>query len=215
MSYIVERRDEEKERRRLEIIEAAEGLYAERGWDAVTMDQVARAARLSRALVYVYFKDKDDLLLAIASRAMQRMAERFRHAAMTHPRGIDKVRAIGHAYIAFAGEFPHYFDAETRFQAHRAGSGGTATEHACVLAADGVHAVMLDVLEQAMADGSVRRDIGDPNLVCMALWAFAHGLVRIATAKADALEAHGVPLAEFVDGSVAMVSRMLEAGAKS
>jgi len=50
MSYLAERREEEKERRRLEIIEAAESLYAEKGWDAVTMDQVARQARLSRAL---------------------------------------------------------------------------------------------------------------------------------------------------------------------
>ncbi len=35
------------------------------GWDAMTMDQVARKARLSRALVYVYFKDKMDLMFGI------------------------------------------------------------------------------------------------------------------------------------------------------
>ena len=57
MSYIAERRQEEKERRSDEIVAAAEELYRELGWDAVTMDGVARRARLSRALVYVYFKD--------------------------------------------------------------------------------------------------------------------------------------------------------------
>ena len=45
MSYIAERRQEEKDRRRAEIVDAAEALYAESGWDAVTMDQVARRAR--------------------------------------------------------------------------------------------------------------------------------------------------------------------------
>ena len=68
MSYIAERRQEEQDRRRGEIVDAAEALYAETGWDAVTMDQVARRARLSRALVYVYFKDKRDLHFALVER---------------------------------------------------------------------------------------------------------------------------------------------------
>jgi AcrR family transcriptional regulator len=46
MSYITERRQEERDRRRAEIVDAAEALYSEVGWDAVTMDQVARRARL-------------------------------------------------------------------------------------------------------------------------------------------------------------------------
>ena len=53
MSYITERRQQERGRRRTEIVDAAEALYAEVGWDAVTMDLVARRARLSRALLYV------------------------------------------------------------------------------------------------------------------------------------------------------------------
>jgi AcrR family transcriptional regulator len=94
MSYITERREEERERRRLEIIEAAEQLYAEKGWDAVTMDRVARIARLSRALLYVYFRDKEDLLFAITSRALEELRQRFEQAAAAHRLGIDQVTAI-------------------------------------------------------------------------------------------------------------------------
>ena len=46
MSYITERRGEEKERRRAEILDAAEALYAKTGWDALTVDQVARRVAL-------------------------------------------------------------------------------------------------------------------------------------------------------------------------
>ena len=70
MSYVAVRREEEKERRRTEIVDAAERLYAEVGWDEVTMDNVAKRARLSRALIYVYFHDKSDLLHAIAERSL-------------------------------------------------------------------------------------------------------------------------------------------------
>src|ERR1700760_389614 len=99
MSYIAARRSEEKERRRAEILDAAEALYAKQGWDAVTMDQVARGARLSRALVYVYFRDKQELLFAIGERAMDLLRNRFLAASAAHPNGIDKIEAIGRAYM--------------------------------------------------------------------------------------------------------------------
>jgi len=49
MNDLAERRHEEKERRRAEILDAAEAVAASEGWDDMTMDQVARRARLSRA----------------------------------------------------------------------------------------------------------------------------------------------------------------------
>src|SRR5512138_562246 len=101
MSYLVERRQEEKDRRRNEIIDAAEALYREVGWDAVTMDAVARRARLSRALVYVYFKDKTDLHFAIAIRALEMLRQRFTEATARARTGMDKVEACGRAYMAY------------------------------------------------------------------------------------------------------------------
>src|SRR5882757_7455097 len=118
MSYIAERREEEKERRRAEILDAAEALYVKNGWDALTVDQVARRARLSRALVYVYFRDKEELLFAIGERAMRLLRDRFIEAVASHVSGVDKIEAIGRAYMGYAYEFPHYFDFCTRFQAH-------------------------------------------------------------------------------------------------
>src|SRR5215831_7360176 len=81
MSYIAERRLEEKERRRAEIVDAAEAAGREVGLDALTMDDVARRARLSRALIYVYFQDRTDLMFGLAERAMQMLHQRFVEAA--------------------------------------------------------------------------------------------------------------------------------------
>src|SRR5579859_6489656 len=102
MSYITERREEEKERRRAEILDAAEALYIKKGWDAMTVEQVARSARLSRALVYVYFRDKEDLLFAIGARAMRLLCERFASAALAKGSGMDQIEAIGRAYVGYA-----------------------------------------------------------------------------------------------------------------
>src|ERR1700738_4176409 len=156
MSYITERRGEEKERRRAEILDAAEALYAKKGWDALTVDQVARSARLSRALVYVYFRDKEELLFAIGERAMRLLRDRFTEAAASHSVGMDKVEAIGRAYMGYAYEFPHYFDFCTRFQAHSMAVDPGSHEGACRLAGDEVLGTVVQSIEAGLSDGSTR-----------------------------------------------------------
>jgi AcrR family transcriptional regulator len=197
MSYIAERRGEEKERRRAEILDAAEALYAQKGWDALTVDQVARSARLSRALVYVYFRDKHELLFAIGERAMTLARNRFVAAAAAHASGLDKVEAIGRAYMSYAYEFPHYFDFCTRFQAHSVAVDPGSHEGACRVAGDQTIGVVVQAIEVGIADGSIRPDIGEPILLATSLWAFTHGLIQLAMAKGADLARFGVDIPGF------------------
>jgi TetR/AcrR family transcriptional regulator len=199
MNYIAERREEEKERRRVEIVDAAEQLYAEKGWEAVTMDQVAKTARLSRALLYVYFRDKDELLYAIGERAMRMLGDRFAEAASRHPRGLEQVEAIGRAYMAYAVEFPHYFDFCMRFQAHSLTPDPGSTEDRCALKGDEAIGAVVKAIHTGIADGSIRKDVGDPMHLAIALWGFTHGATQLATAKGKELEFHGVVVPQFTD----------------
>ena len=211
MSYIAERRQEERDRRRAEIVDAAEALYAEVGWDAVTMDQVARRARLSRALVYVYFRDKADLHLALVERALDSLRDRFVAAREGKARGLDEVEAIGRAYFAFAGEVPHYFDACARFQSHPGHEGDCPpNEAACIAAGHRVHETIVAALDRGVADGSVRADIGNRFVTALALWAFSHGVIQIAATKSGQMAHDGVGVQQFVDHAIAMALRTLE-----
>jgi AcrR family transcriptional regulator len=199
MSYISARREEEKERRRADIVDAAENLYATKGWDAVTVDQVARSARLSRALVYVYFKDKEDLLFGIGERAMRTLRDRF-VAALAHPgSGREKIESIGRAYMGYALEFPHYFDFCSRFQSHTANAEPTTNEGGCQIAGDQVIGTVVKAIELGIADGSIRSDIGDPLMLAMTLWAFTHGITQIAMVKASELSRRGLTIPQFSD----------------
>jgi AcrR family transcriptional regulator len=197
MSYITQRRGEEKERRRAEILDAAEALYAKKGWDALTVDQVARSARLSRALVYVYFRDKEELLFAIGERAMRLLRDRFIEAAAGHAPGMDKVEAIGRAYMGYAYEFPHYFDFCTRFQAHSVAIDPGSHEGACRAAGDEAIGVVVQAIEAGIRDGSIRSDIGQPVLFATTLWAFTHGIIQLAMAKGSDLARFGIAIPEF------------------
>lgn len=210
MSYIAERRQEERDRRRTEIVDAADLLYAEAGWDAVTMDQVARRARLSRGLVYVYFKDKADLHLALVERALERLRLRLEAARTDEPRGIDEIEAIGRAYVAYSRELPHYFDACARYQSHACGEGceGAAVppnEAACMTAGHRVHETIVESLNRGVADGSIRGDLGDPYVTALSLWAFTHGVIQIASSKRGQIEHEGVPVQHLIDHAFGLI----------
>jgi TetR/AcrR family transcriptional regulator len=210
MSYIAERREEEKERRRSEILIAAETLYAKQGWDAVTMDQVARSARLSRALVYVYFRDKEDLLFAIGERAMQLLKSRFAAAAGGPGTGLQRIDAVGRAYMGYALEFPHYFDVCSRFQSHAMGSQPSANETACHLAGDEVMGAVVEVIEAGIRDGGLRKDIGDPLMLAFSLWAFTHGITQLVMTKGADLARRGLALPDFSNYAFKLLNNALQ-----
>ena len=195
MSYIAQRRVEEKERRRGEILDAAEALYAKEGWESVTVDQVARRARLSRALVYVYFKDKQALLFGVGQRAMNLLRDRFIAASSGSASGGEKIEAIGRAYMAYAFEFPHYFDFCARFQAYS--TSGDTDELPCQAAGDEAIGVVVQAIECGIRDGSVRPDIGNPVKLAVTLWAFTHGLIQLAMAKGREMARYGIDIQDL------------------
>jgi AcrR family transcriptional regulator len=212
MSYIAERRQEEKDRRRIEIVEAAEDLYRELGWDAVTMDAVAKRARLSRALVYVYYKDKRELHFAICARALETLRSRFEEASQRSRSGLDKIEALGRAYVAYGQEFPHYFDACARLEAHvpdhtEAGK----QEELSIEAGQRVHQVVIETLMFGQQDGTVRTDLGDLAVTSRVLWGFTHGIIQIAITKGPVLAQSGISVMQLTQRAVSMIREMLAA----
>ena len=53
------------ETRRTQILEAAARVFARRGFDRATIQDIARAAKLSEGSIYNYFRSKEELLVHI------------------------------------------------------------------------------------------------------------------------------------------------------
>ena len=212
MSYIAERRQEEKERRRAEILDAAESVAASVGVAAMTMDEVARRARLSRALLYIYFQDKSDLMFGLCDRALGVLHQRFQEAATRHTRGLDQIEGMGRAYVAFSQEFPVYFEALALFEAHvPEAPAPPGNEGACIIGGDRVHVAMVESINAGIADGSIRRDVGPPAIVAVTLWGFMHGVIQLASTKANVLAHDGVTARQLIEHALVMAGRSLAA----
>jgi AcrR family transcriptional regulator len=107
------RREREKQERYEEILNAAEQVFFSRSYEQTSMDEIARAAGLSRALLYVYFKDKSAIMRGVMLRAAQCLQFRFADALAKGASGVEQIDNIGHAYHAFSLEEPDYFDVLT------------------------------------------------------------------------------------------------------
>jgi AcrR family transcriptional regulator len=93
------------------LIEAAATLIVEKGIDNVSLREVARKAGVSHAAPYHHFSNKSGLLAAVAEEGFSRFngyQERAFRMARTKP-PLDRLKALGHAYIRFAVANPSFF----------------------------------------------------------------------------------------------------------
>ena len=91
-------------RNRIRVLEAAEKLFAERGVDAVTMDDVAGAAGVGKGTLYRRFGDKGGLAMALLDQRERELQERI--LTGPPPRGpgaepADRLGAFVEAYLNF------------------------------------------------------------------------------------------------------------------
>ena len=185
---IEERQREEKEQRRRTIVDAAETVLAEKGRDDMTMADIADEARLSRSLLYVYFEDMDDIVLAVTHRGFESMRKRFESAVARHDKGLNQIGAIGREYVEFSREEPTYFTLVAQFES-RPADPETASERMrkCLVEADRGLETMSEAIQNGIDDGSIRPDL-DPTQTALTLWGSTHGLIQLAANKQAGLE---------------------------
>lgn len=107
------RRRLDPDERRKEILQAAARAFSSRPYDEVQVDEVAREADASRALVNHYFGDKRGLFLAVARTIVDRFPTRVpsdltdlapaEMVAANTAAWLDAVEAASETFLAFAG----------------------------------------------------------------------------------------------------------------
>ena len=71
------RRPQDREEKRSEIVAAAERLFTEDGYDRTSMANIATAARVTPTTIYWYFEDKDELLIAVLDHVLAAALDQY------------------------------------------------------------------------------------------------------------------------------------------
>ena len=93
--------DRAKEQRRVDILAAAKGTFATKGFHATTIGDVAKAAGISYGSVYWYFESKDALFHALMDDQERALRDHIERAVATLPVGEDLFRHSVRATFEF------------------------------------------------------------------------------------------------------------------
>jgi len=176
---VAERREREREARREAILDAAEELTADVGYESLRMDAVADAAELSKGTLYLYFENKQALCAGVAARLIDRMLPMLETNLAKATSGLDAVRRVLLTYSEFTRENPQHF----RFALTWLSTGEKLDDstEAFRLYRERVGKVLqraVEAIVRGQRDRSIRDDI-DPLPQAVQLWSSMLGLMLI------------------------------------
>jgi AcrR family transcriptional regulator len=106
---IQQRKKRQREQLRQEILDVAGELFAEGGYDNVSMRKIAERIEYSPTTIYLYFKDKDELLGQICENTFARLLAKIQDATKKHNDPVESLRIGCRAYIDFGISHPHAY----------------------------------------------------------------------------------------------------------
>ena len=88
---------------------AASTLFMERGIAATSMDDIAKAAGYSKATLYVYFENKDEIVGILVLNSMKKLYDYISSALIQHETTKARYDFICCGLVQYQEEFPFYF----------------------------------------------------------------------------------------------------------
>lgn len=175
---IGERKEREKEHRREEIINAAEKVFFEKGLQVTTMDEIAEKAELGKSTLYLYYKSKEDLYLAVLMRGSDILYQTFQKVVNSGEPTIKQVAGLGEAYYDFFKQYRNYFRMFYFFenpQMHR-----QVSEEMMGMCSENngrIWKLIVDLIQKGMNEGVIQHNI-NPTQIAVMLWSNANSLMR-------------------------------------
>lgn len=179
-STAADRREREKCAIRTKILDAARELFAEHGYEAVTMRTIAEKIEYTPTAIYYHFKDKDALVRELCDADFGALAEGFQEIA-TVANPVERLRATGRAYVRFALERPNHY----RLMFMTPHPPDVAPLDRRGKPDQDAYAFLTWTVGQAVASGHLRPEYNDAELTSQIVWAAMHGLIALEIAKGN------------------------------
>lgn len=178
-----ERRERERRELKDKILDAARELFAEEGYEKVSMRQIAERIEYSTTAIYLHFPDKETLFRDLCNADFGRLSEKMvRLGQIEDP--LDRIEKLGEAYVAFALEYPNHY--RMMFMTVHPAQELTEEDRRHLENPDeNAYEFLRLTCAEAIAAGRVRDGLRDPDLLAQLLWAGVHGLAALHITKCN------------------------------
>ncbi len=163
--------------KREDIIKAAVGLFTSRRYHEVTLDQVARKARVGKGTIYLYFQDKDDLFFQSATHGFDALCTTLQTGIPAEAAFEDKIVSMCkhiHEFFESRRPFRHVLEEhEARAHSFKGRMREIWLDHQKRL-----DAIVGSVFEEGVTRGHIRNDL-EPVVVARLLLGFMGARARM------------------------------------
>jgi AcrR family transcriptional regulator len=106
---IKERKELEKQKMRKLILDNAMKLFLEKGFENITIRHIAEKIEYSPATIYLYFKDKDEIIYTLHREGFEKLYM-WQQKILTIKDPLKRLHRHAEMYVSFALENPEYYD---------------------------------------------------------------------------------------------------------
>ena len=168
----MKRRERERQQMRARLLEAARGIAAEDGWNAVTIRRIADKLEYTAPILYQHFSSKESLLVELMMVGFAELTDRLTEATATP--APQRLAAIAEAYWTFAFASPELYQAMNGMDGVPFGTAETPIE---------AKAAFRTLCGALMSIAEARStELTDSIGAADTIWAFLHGYVSLAMA---------------------------------
>lgn len=89
------------------IIRAAAKVFAEKGFYNSRVSDIAKEADVADGTIYLYFKNKDDILISLFEKEFGRIVEKIREVLAKETNALDKIRRFAFTHLSIVSDTPH------------------------------------------------------------------------------------------------------------
>ncbi|WP_414470170.1 TetR/AcrR family transcriptional regulator [Methanobacterium sp. ACI-7] len=154
-------KEQEKEQRREYIVETAEKLFLEKGYNNVSMNDISQEIGVNRATLYLYFKNKDSLYFTVLLRGLNLMMDFFQKSIREDQNGLERLVALCSAFFSYYNEHPEYYHELCYMRARSFDISQIESVDEQMIVAQELMDAISNSIKMGVSDGSMKKDL-DP-----------------------------------------------------
>ncbi len=180
---IEDRKAWEKQQRENRIVDMAEPVFFKNGYEATTIIEIAQASGYNKRSLYLYFKDKEEIFLAVVLRGLTRLHDMLAEVDLS-----SNIRGLGRAFFDFSISHPDYlklimvYEANTSVYQGKESLAGDDNRggyrEKCQATTDAIASLMTRCLGRAISEDRIKTSL-TPEQLMLILWGQVFGVMQI------------------------------------
>ncbi len=200
------RKKEPRSVHRENIVSAACALFLEKGIAAASMDDIAKAAGYSKATLYVYFENKEEIVGIIVLNSMKKLCDYISSALLQQETTKSRYEFICRGLVQYQEEFPFYFKMVLdKINIEFENNNYLPEEKETYQIGEEINEKIKQFLLSGMAKGDLRSDL-ELMPAIFNFWGMLSGIIQLAANKEDYIrKSMGLSKNQFMEYGFSLV----------